>query len=150
MAGYFLLLITKAANNWSSFFHMDPLSSGVSIAWLPQSLDVHWQVPLRKILLLFKVNRVSVLSAFIPCVCASPPSTRVSVSFRESGYLRRKYELKNRFSCSNIGPTVLYGFQNPKRTHLVVASSTLELYFTCLRMKLTRYKSENHPMRILP
>ena len=68
---------------------MDPLSSGVSIAWLPQSLDVRRQVPLRKILLLFKVNRASSLSAFIPCVCF-PPSTGVSVSFGESGYFEKK------------------------------------------------------------
>ena len=69
---------------------MDPLSSGVSIAWLPQSLDVRRQVPLRKILLLFKVNRASSLSAFIPCVCFPPPSTGVSVSFGESGYFEKK------------------------------------------------------------
>lgn len=69
---------------------MDPLSSGMSIAWLPQSLDVRRRVPLRKILLLFKVDRAFLLSAFIPCVCFPPPSTGVSVSFEESGYFEKK------------------------------------------------------------
>lgn len=40
---------------------MDPLSSAVSIVWLPGSLGVRWRVSLRKILMLFKVN--SFLSA---------------------------------------------------------------------------------------
>lgn len=69
---------------------MDPLSSGVSIAWLPQSLDVRRQVPLRKILLLFKVNRASSLSALFLVFASLHPQQECLFLLGKVVILRRK------------------------------------------------------------
>lgn len=101
MVWYFLLLITKAANNWSSFFHMDPLSSRVSIAVaFPRAQMYCGRCPWERFCCY--LNSIKFPSSFpLFCLFASP--LPLSVSFWENSYLRIKYALKNRLSWLNTG-----------------------------------------------